>query len=234
MDRQRMEALKDKAVSDLLSLHVSILEELRGRGVTRSANNVTGELAEYLFCRAFGWDPAHKSHKGFDARDRDGRRYEIKGRRLDGRNQSRQLSAIRSLDRFDFLASALFDDRYRVVRAALIPSAVVADRSTYVEHTNSYKFMLQDNVWNAPDVRDVTTDLKSAWDALVAEAGHAHRRQVTIVLDRDEDGIWIAECPSIPGCVSQGTTEEKAMSNILEAIQLCLEVRTERGLPLTV
>ena len=229
-----MEALKDKPVSDLLSLHVSILEELRGRGVTRSANNITGELAEYLFCRAFGWDTAHKSHKGFDARDRDGRRYEIKGRRLDGRNPSRQLSAIRSLDEFDFLATALFDERYRVARAALIPSAVVADRSTYVEHTNSYKFMLQDNVWDAPDVRDVTTDLRSAWDALVATVGTSRRKQVTIVVDRDEDGIWIAECPSIPGCVSQGATEEEVMSNILEAIQLCMEVRTERGLPLTV
>jgi len=53
-------------------------------------------------------------------------------------------------------------------------------------------------------------------------------------LDRDEDGIWIAECPSIPGCVSQGETREEALVNIREAIALCLEVRAERGLPLTV
>jgi predicted RNase H-like HicB family nuclease len=52
-------------------------------------------------------------------------------------------------------------------------------------------------------------------------------------LDRDEDGIWIAECPSIPGCVSQGKTREEAIANIKEAIALCLEVRAERGLPLT-
>ncbi|HEV3272668.1 MAG TPA: type II toxin-antitoxin system HicB family antitoxin [Candidatus Methylacidiphilales bacterium] len=51
-------------------------------------------------------------------------------------------------------------------------------------------------------------------------------------LDRDEDGVWIAECPSIPGCVSQGQTREEAISNIREAISLCLEVRAERGLPL--
>ena len=55
-----------------------------------------------------------------------------------------------------------------------------------------------------------------------------------ITLDRDEDGIWIAECPSIPGCVSQGITREEALSNIREAIGLCLEVRAERGLPLTI
>ena len=56
----------------------------------------------------------------------------------------------------------------------------------------------------------------------------------TVTMDRDEDGIWIAECPSIPGCVSQGETKEEAIRNVEEAIALCLEVRSERGMPLTV
>ena len=55
-----------------------------------------------------------------------------------------------------------------------------------------------------------------------------------VTLDRDEDGIWVAECPSSPGCVSQGETREEALSNVREAIVLCLEVRSERGMPLTV
>lgn len=54
-----------------------------------------------------------------------------------------------------------------------------------------------------------------------------------VTLDRDEDGMWIVECPSIPGCVSQGQTQEEALANIEDAIRLCLEVRSERGLPLT-
>ena len=54
-----------------------------------------------------------------------------------------------------------------------------------------------------------------------------------VTLDRDEDGTWIVECPSIPGCVSQGQTKEEALENIEDAIRLCLEVRAERGLPLT-
>ena len=58
--------------------------------------------------------------------------------------------------------------------------------------------------------------------------------QFNVVLDRDEDGIWVIECPSIPGCVSQGKTKQEALKNIKEAIQLCLEVRAERGLPLTI
>ena len=56
-----------------------------------------------------------------------------------------------------------------------------------------------------------------------------------IVLRPDEiDGGFIAECPEIPGCLSEGATEEEAVSNLREAIQLCLEVRREKGLPLTV
>ncbi|MFA5263348.1 MAG: type II toxin-antitoxin system HicB family antitoxin [Opitutaceae bacterium] len=56
----------------------------------------------------------------------------------------------------------------------------------------------------------------------------------TVTIDRDEDGAWVAECPAIPGCVSQGETKQALLKNIREAIELCLEVRAERGLPLTV
>ena len=55
----------------------------------------------------------------------------------------------------------------------------------------------------------------------------------TVVIERDEDGVWVAECPAIPGCVSQGETKEEAVANIREAIALCLEVRAEMGWPLT-
>ena len=58
--------------------------------------------------------------------------------------------------------------------------------------------------------------------------------KLLVTIDRDEDGVWVVECPSIPGCVSQGKTKEQAMKNIEEAIALCLEVRAGRGLPLTV
>jgi len=55
-----------------------------------------------------------------------------------------------------------------------------------------------------------------------------------ITMFQDEDGMFIAECPSIPGCVSQGKTEQETEKNIQEAIKECLEVRAEKGLPLTV
>lgn len=55
-----------------------------------------------------------------------------------------------------------------------------------------------------------------------------------VTIDRDEDGVWVVECPSIPGCVSQGGTRDEAMENVKDAIKACLEVRSERGMPLTV
>lgn len=58
--------------------------------------------------------------------------------------------------------------------------------------------------------------------------------QLTATIDRDEDGVWVAECPAIPGCVSQGETKDEAVVNIREAIALCLEVRSEMGLPPTI
>ncbi len=149
--------------AELLALYARIGEELRARGITRSANNPTGDLAEYLFCKAFGWTQAGNSNANMDATSGDGIRYQIKGRRLTPHDGSRQLSAIRDLDgkHFDVLAGVLFDADYRVLRGALIPRSIVIERATYVARTNSHKFFLRDDVWEAAGVRDVTKELKA-------------------------------------------------------------------------
>lgn len=58
--------------------------------------------------------------------------------------------------------------------------------------------------------------------------------KLIVTLERDETGMIVAECPAIPGCISQGKTKPEALDNIREAIKLCLEVRAEEGMPLTV
>ncbi len=58
--------------------------------------------------------------------------------------------------------------------------------------------------------------------------------KLLVTLDRDEPGIIVAECPAIPGSVSQGETEADAIENIPEAIAAFLETRAEAGMPLTV
>ena len=63
---------------------------------------------------------------------------------------------------------------------------------------------------------------------------HTGILKLLITIVQDEDGIYIAECPAIPGCVSQGKTEQEAEINIRDAIRECLEVRAALGMPLTV
>ena len=57
--------------------------------------------------------------------------------------------------------------------------------------------------------------------------------KLTVTLEQGEDGFLVAECPAIPGCVSQGKTREEAMANIREAVVACLEVRAAQKLPLS-
>jgi len=58
--------------------------------------------------------------------------------------------------------------------------------------------------------------------------------KLIVTLERDETGMVVAECPSIPGCSSQGRTEDEALTNIREAIQVCAEARAASGRPITV
>jgi predicted RNase H-like HicB family nuclease len=53
-----------------------------------------------------------------------------------------------------------------------------------------------------------------------------------VIIDRDEDGVFVAEAPSLPGCVSQGLTREEAMANIKSAISGYLESLRARGEPI--
>lgn len=50
-----------------------------------------------------------------------------------------------------------------------------------------------------------------------------------VILYQDEDGVWIAEVPSLPGCGSDGATEEEALENVKEAIELWLRDAIEHG-----
>jgi predicted RNase H-like HicB family nuclease len=51
-----------------------------------------------------------------------------------------------------------------------------------------------------------------------------------VVIYPGEDGYWVAECPSLPGCLSQGRSKEEAVVNVREAIQAYIEALEEDGL----
>ncbi len=52
-----------------------------------------------------------------------------------------------------------------------------------------------------------------------------------VVVYHGEDEYWVAECPSLPGCISQGETKEEAIANIKEAIVGYIKALEEDGLP---
>lgn len=154
--------IRSLSVGQLLSFHSDISAELKQRGITRSANNPTGDLAEYIFCKAFHWEQAANSVKGYDAIGK-GVKYQIKGRRLHKNNKSRQLSALRDLETrpFDMLAGLLFNPDYTIYRAAIIPYDYVLKHTRQSNHTNSHLFHLRDSVWDNESVQDVTYILKA-------------------------------------------------------------------------
>ncbi len=55
-----------------------------------------------------------------------------------------------------------------------------------------------------------------------------------VLIYHGEDGYWIAECPSLPGCISQGKTKEEAIINIKEAIEGYILTLEEDNLPVPV
>jgi predicted RNase H-like HicB family nuclease len=52
-----------------------------------------------------------------------------------------------------------------------------------------------------------------------------------VVIYRGDDDFWVAECPSLPGCVSQGKSREEAAQNVKEAIRAYIAALQEDGLP---
>ncbi|MFY0645933.1 hypothetical protein [Sulfitobacter geojensis] len=155
---QRLQ-LGEVSTADLLSTFVAVQDEFRARGVLKSGNSLTGDLAEHAFIKAFGWKPATRSQKGFDANS-GGSRIQIKARRLSRSGGNEQLGAIRDLAGFDVLAAVLFDRQYRVVVASLIPVDVVVRKAKFNQYTNSYRLMYDETLRSDEDVTDVTLRLR--------------------------------------------------------------------------
>jgi len=53
-----------------------------------------------------------------------------------------------------------------------------------------------------------------------------------VTIEQDEDGVFVVECPSLPGCVSQGRTRAEALTNIADAIQGYIESLAKHGEPI--
>lgn len=152
----------------LMQNHASILLELKQRGIIRTANNPVGDLAEYLFCKAFDWQQEGNSKSGYDALDAEKCRYQIKSRRIHQANKSSQLSAMRNLDQqpFDMLAVIIFEENYMIRQAAIAPYRLVFDASSYRSHVNGWLFHARDAFFEHEDVHCVKQEIEAVFSAI--------------------------------------------------------------------
>lgn len=150
----------------LLRQYAETVDALQVTGITRSKNNPAADYAEWLVATSLQLTLCPKSTTGHDAVGPDGAKYEIKSRRLTKDNPSRQLGALRKLDEhhFDWLIGVLFEKDFSVKGAAKIPWEAVCKHATYAKHTNSWRFLLRDSVWDDPSVEDITERLKGTVD----------------------------------------------------------------------
>jgi len=132
------------------------MRELRRRDLIRTANTPVGDYAERICCQRFGLTRMGFSEKSIDAVDADGVQYQIKARRLTRENPSRQLGAIRDVDKhpFDILLAVFFNEDLELQEIWSVPHTVVS-KAKYVARTNSTRFVLTPTVQKDPRVRQL-------------------------------------------------------------------------------
>ncbi len=117
-----------------------IMRELRSRNLIGSWNNPVADFAERIVADYLELDLAPPV-AGYDATDRQGRRYQIKARRITPQNKSRQLGVIRKLDQneFDDLIAVVFDEDLVCLEMWQIPHDVVLAFGKWVPTLNGHR-----------------------------------------------------------------------------------------------
>lgn len=126
---------------DLLGLWGRLMAELRVRRIVRSSNSPIADFAETLVAKLLNLNVVANSTASYDAISADGKRYQIKARRVTKANQSRQLSAIRNLGKsgFDFLVVVVFDESgFKPVEIWRFPIELVREHAKYRAHVNAH------------------------------------------------------------------------------------------------
>jgi len=149
-------------VPELLRCFADILDELKERKVVRTRNNPVADYAEWLLTQRLGLLLERNSKRGYDATSQDGKRYQIKSRRLDQANESKQLSVIRNLDaaEFDYLIGILFNRDFTVKEAYKIPHGVIEKHARFSELQNGHILHLQGEVLATRGVENITDKLR--------------------------------------------------------------------------
>jgi hypothetical protein len=157
-----------KTLSDLelLFSYTLILEELHLRKVVRTFNSPIGDYAEGFVAKTLGLKLMSNSNTGYDAEDANGIRYQIKCRRITAHNKSRQLSAIRNLEKqeFDFLIVVLFNERLEIEKVVKIPHQIIHKYAKFREHVHAHILHLRADILGDPLTKDLTDQFQRESD----------------------------------------------------------------------
>ncbi len=159
----RRPRLASYEVTELLALHSAVIEELRAREVVRSSNNPTGDYAAWLVSQKLGLKLVPNSSKGYDAIDRRGLKYQIKGRRAAPRTKAPLLGTIRNYAAgdFDFLVAVVFEQDWQVRCAAKVAHRDLEQFLDYREHVNGHNMRLAPSIFSNICVKDITRAIRS-------------------------------------------------------------------------
>lgn len=157
-----MKKIKSLSVSELLRRHSAILDELKRRDVVRTHNNPVGDYAEWLCKTKLQLTLAGSSNKGYDAKDKYYRRYEIKARREKKGSGFSILSVIRNLEAktFHYLIAVQLRKDFSVYRAYKISHKAVVKHATWIKSLHGWRVVLNSKLLKDRGVKEITEMLK--------------------------------------------------------------------------
>ena len=150
--------LKSATTSELLGYFADVLDELKQRKVIRTRNNPVADYAEWLVVQSLTLSLEANNRAGYDAINEKEERFQIKSRRLDPSNMSRQLGVIRNLEvkEFDYLVGILFEKDFTVKEAYIIAHEIIKKYARFSKHLNGYLLNLKGKILEDPKVENVT------------------------------------------------------------------------------
>ena len=156
--------MKKHSTIVLMNMYADILAELNSRNVVRTYNSPVGDYAEWLVANKLGFKLEHNSQKGYDACDpKTGLRYQVKSRweRGAATAKSRELNVIRNYDdnQFDYLIVVIFDDRFGVKEAYMLPHDTIKPYARYDKHQNGYVLIAKGQVLVDKTTQNITAQL---------------------------------------------------------------------------
>lgn len=141
------------------------MRELRTRGITRTNNSPTGDIAEAIVAAHYGGKLAVSGTKGWDVQTPDGERIQVKSVRNTPTTSRKNLSPIRDQN-YDSVVVVVFDEDYTVTDGLKLSREVAEDLAKWVPHINGHVLYMTGPLLNDPRVEHV--DLTDAYARLSA------------------------------------------------------------------